>query len=120
MKVKARTFSGGYRFKSFAGQPNEELVEAGIPEKVVIPLAQGVPPTVKPGEAVKAGQIIGIDDDSISNPVHSTVNGIVEEITTIGSPSARKDGRRKRHGDAGTRRHGDSPRRLLAPSPCLR
>ena len=83
MKVKNRTFSGGYRFKNFAGQPEQKLVEIGIPEKVIIPLLQGVPPIVKPGESVRAGQIIGVDDDSISNPVHSTVNGVVEEITAI-------------------------------------
>lgn len=86
MKVKSRTFSGGYRFENFAGQPAEKLVEIGIPEKVIIPLLQGVPPVVKPGESVKAGQIIGIDDDSISNPVHSTVNGVVEEIVTVEYP----------------------------------
>ena len=86
MKVKNRTFSGGYRFKNFAGQPEKELVEIGIPEKVVIPLLQGVPPVVKSGESVKAGQIIGADDDSVSNPVHSTVNGVVKEIKAIEYP----------------------------------
>lgn len=90
MKVKRKTFSGGYRFKNFAGQPEEKLVESGIPEKVLIPLIQGtgdeVPPTVKPGDSVKAGQTIGIDDDSISNPVHSTVNGVVENIAKIKRP----------------------------------
>ena len=66
MKVKHRKFSGGYRFKNFAGEPEERLAEIAIPEKVVIPLLQGtgdeVPPGVKPGESVKAGQIIGIDN----------------------------------------------------------
>ena len=51
MKVKRKTFSGGYRFRGFAGQPEEELIDLGIPEKVIIPLAQGsgseVPPVVK-------------------------------------------------------------------------
>ncbi len=87
MKVKRKTFSGGYKFKNFSGQPEEKLVESGIPEKVLIPLIQGtgdeVPPTVKPGDSVKAGQIIGIDDNSVSNPVHSTVNGVVENITKM-------------------------------------
>jgi len=116
MKVRSRTFSGGYRFKNFAGEPKEELVEMGIPEKVIIPLIQEgarerggegargreVPPIVEPGEFVKAGQIIGVDDDSssrgmgdfpyISNPVHSTVNGIVEGITTIEYPDREVSG----------------------------
>jgi len=87
MNVKSKTLKRGYRFKNFAGQPEDKLVESGIPEKVLIPLVQGtgdeVPPTVKPGDTVKAGQIIGIDDNSVSNPVHSTVNGVVENITKI-------------------------------------
>ena len=41
---------------------------------------------MKSGESVKAGQIIGVDDDSISSPVHSTVNGVIEEMTTIEFP----------------------------------
>ena len=86
MKIKSRTFSGGYRFSNFAGQPSEKLDEIGIPEKVIIQLLQGVPPIVEPGKSVKAGQIIGIDDDSISNPVHSTVNGVVEGIVTVEYP----------------------------------
>ena len=89
MRAKSRTFSGGYRFRNFAGQPREELVDIGIPEKVIIPLVQGngneVPPIVEPGATVEAGQIIGVDDNSVSNPVHSTVNGVVEEIRTIES-----------------------------------
>lgn len=87
MNVKNKTFSGGYRFKNFAGEPKEELVDVGIPEKVVIPLLQGfgneVTATVKPGDSVKAGQVIGIGHDSVSSPVHSSVNGVVEEMTTM-------------------------------------
>jgi electron transport complex protein RnfC len=32
---------------------------------------------------VNAGQIIGIDENSVSTPVHATVNGIVEEIKEL-------------------------------------
>lgn len=79
-----RTFKGGYRFKNYAGQPAPVLVEADIPKQVVVPLRQGfsseVKATVKAGDKVFAGQIIGRDDESISTPVHSPVNGIVEDI----------------------------------------
>ena len=44
---------------------------------------------MKPGEYVKAGQVIGGDDDSISSPVHSTVNGVVEEIATLEYPEGK-------------------------------
>ena len=96
MKPKRRKFPGGYRFRNFAGEPEEKLIEIGIPDRVVIPLMQGsggeVQPVVRPGENVKAGQIIGIDDDTVSNPVHSTVNGVVEEITEIEYPERKTQG----------------------------
>ncbi len=79
-----RTFKGGYRFKNYAGAAAPVLIEAVIPERVVVPLRQGfsseVKPLVKIGEAVFAGQIIGRDDAVVSSPVHSPVNGIVEDI----------------------------------------
>jgi Na(+)-translocating NADH:ubiquinone oxidoreductase A subunit len=87
MPVKNRRFSGGYRFSRFEGEPGGEIIEIGIPEKVIIPLKQGfgkeVKPVVNSGDRVEAGQIIGRNDDSISTPVHSSVNGIVEEIVKI-------------------------------------
>jgi Na(+)-translocating NADH:ubiquinone oxidoreductase A subunit len=96
MKVKRRKFPGGYRFRNFAGEPADKLIETGIPDRVVIPLMQGsggeVPPVVRPGENIKAGQIIGVVDDTISNPVHSTVNGIVEEIKEIAYPEKNAQG----------------------------
>ena len=87
MAISNRTFSGGYRFSNFEGQPQESLIEMGIPERVIIPLKQGfgdeVPLLVKAGDHVKAGQIIARNDDSISSPVHASVNGTVEEIKRI-------------------------------------
>ncbi|MEW6088317.1 MAG: 4Fe-4S dicluster domain-containing protein [bacterium] len=87
MNIKHKTFSGGYKLKNFEGEPKETLIELGIPEMVAIPLKQGfgkeVPPVVRQGQRVKAGQIIGRDDDSISTPVHASIGGIVEEIKKI-------------------------------------
>ncbi len=84
---KQQTFSGGYRFKELVGSPKPEVMKTGIPDEVVIPLRQGsgeeVPPTVKAGDKVKAGQIIGIDDASCSSPVHATVNGTVKDVCKI-------------------------------------
>lgn len=79
-----RTFQGGYRFKNYTGQAQPVIFETKIPSRVIIPLRQGfgteVKPLVKIGDAVFAGQIIGRDDDSVSSPVHSSVNGVVEGI----------------------------------------
>lgn len=84
---KHKTFSRGYEFKNFEGQPDENLIKAGIPARVTIPLRQGfgreVSPIVEPGQKVAAGQIIGRDDESVSSPVHSSVNGKVIQIERI-------------------------------------
>ena len=81
---KRRSFKGGYSFGRLAGESRVYLREIGIPKQVIIQLQQGfgeeVPPIVKQGDIVKAGQIIGIDDSSCSSPIHATVNGTVKEI----------------------------------------
>lgn len=82
--LKVKTFKGGYSFKNYAGQALPVMFTQPLPPQVIIPLRQGfsteVKPLVKKGEAVFAGQLIGRDDDSVSSPVHSSVNGVVEEI----------------------------------------
>ncbi|OIO39611.1 MAG: hypothetical protein AUJ75_01105 [Candidatus Omnitrophica bacterium CG1_02_49_10] len=79
-----RRFQGGYKFGTFCCQPKSRLVQAGIPRKVIIPLKQGfggeVKPLVKTGDKVFAGQIIARDDNSVSSPIHATVNGRVTSI----------------------------------------
>lgn len=84
---KYQKFPNGYAFKHFEGQPEERLVQTKIPARVTIPLKQGfgseVAPIVEPGQKVEAGQIIGRDDESVSSPVHSSVNGSVVEIVDI-------------------------------------
>ena len=87
---KNKTFSLGYEFENFEGQPEEDLTQSGIPAKVTIPLRQGfgdeVSPVVEPGQKVVAGQIVGRDDESTSNPVHSSVNGKIVKIEKIDHP----------------------------------
>lgn len=68
--------------------------ELPLPEKVVILMAQhgGVPctPLVKVGDNVKTGQLIGESDALISVPVHSSVTGVVTEITEVLHISGKK------------------------------
>lgn len=82
--MKAKTFQGGYRFKRFQGQARDELINLNIPTRVIIPLSQGFSSPTKPlvnvGDQVYAGQIIGRDDNCISTPVHSSINGKVVKI----------------------------------------
>lgn len=88
MKVKNNSFSGGYTF-NLEGKPQAEVVQQEIPSQVVIPLKQGfskeVEPIVESGEEVKAGQIVGRDDTSLSTPVHASVTGTVKEIIELPS-----------------------------------
>lgn len=85
--VRRRSFRGGYYFKRFEGEAEPEILPAGIPSRVNIPLKQGfgreVPPLVKRGDLVKAGQIIGRDDESVSSPIHAGVSGTVDAIKQI-------------------------------------
>lgn len=85
--MKKRKFTGGYRFKNFAGQPSNKLISLGIPSRVVIPLSQGfgatLEPNVKVGDRVSAGQIIAASDERVSSPIHSSVNGKVVEIRRV-------------------------------------
>jgi len=87
MKIQQRTFSRGYYFKRFEGESALEVLTPKIPSQVVIPLKQGfgqeVAALVGRGDVVKAGQIIGRSDNTISSPVHSSVNGTVNAVRGI-------------------------------------
>lgn len=87
MSTSKKAFKGGYRFKNFKGAPLDTIVNVDAPDTVTIPLQQGfgeaAEATVKPGDAVKAGQIIGKNPDVVSSPVHSSVTGKVTELTKI-------------------------------------
>ncbi len=87
MLRQPKVFRGGYKFKDYFGEAGNVLLSSPIPSRVVIPLRQGfsseVKPIVKKGQLVSAGEIIGRDDNSISSPVHSSVNGVVEDITRM-------------------------------------
>ncbi len=56
-------------------------------DEVTIPLKGGfgssLTPTVDPGDQVDAGELIARDDDSLSTPIHSSVDGEVVEITDL-------------------------------------
>jgi Na+-translocating ferredoxin:NAD+ oxidoreductase subunit C len=83
MKVLNGKISGGYSFKKFKGLPSPKLVVPELPGHLSVPLTAfdtGVKPLVRSGDNVRAGQIICQDDESISSPVHSPVNGVVDSV----------------------------------------
>lgn len=71
-----------------------ETVEIPVPAMVSICMQQhiGAPctPTVKVGEEVFVGQVIGDSDKFISAPIHSSVSGKVKKIDTMMMPNGAK------------------------------
>ncbi|RKY02336.1 electron transport complex subunit RsxC [Candidatus Poribacteria bacterium] len=70
------------------------IQRAKTPEVAVIPLKQhaGAPaqPVVSPKESVSVGQLIGKSSAFISANVHSSVTGVVKEISPMPTPSGEK------------------------------
>lgn len=73
---------------------NCETVEMPVPATVSICMQQhiGVPctPTVKVGQEVFVGTVIGDSDKFISAPIHSSVSGTVKKIDTVLMPNGSK------------------------------
>ncbi len=80
----AITFSGGIHVDGCKGTSKKAIEIMRAPEFVALPLIQhiGAPlkATVKPGDHVKIGQVIGRNDEALSCPVHASVSGTVERI----------------------------------------
>lgn len=78
---------GGAHVPHKKNTSNCESVYMPIPELVVIPMTQhiGAPctPTVKRGDYVYVGQIVGDSTAFVSAPVHASVSGTVTEIKQI-------------------------------------
>lgn len=70
--------------KNTAEMPIERMP---MPKMVVLPMQQhiGAPcmPTVKAGDTVKAGQVIGDTDKFVSAPIHATVSGTVKSVGDV-------------------------------------
>ena len=64
-----------------------ETVKLDVPKEVIIPMNMNMGahsiPTVKPGDHVDIGDLIGDTDAFMSAPVHSSVSGTVKAITEI-------------------------------------
>lgn len=88
MNRGARTFDRGIdlpHVKHYSdGHPVERLP---LPPVVTIPLRQHtgktVEPVVRPGDRVRAGDLIGTLDDRWCSAVHASVDGEVQEITPL-------------------------------------
>ena len=64
-----------------------------LPEKIVLPMQQhiGAPctPTVKKGDAVLVGTVVGAAGGFVGAAIHSGVSGTVEAVETVHMPNGR-------------------------------
>ena len=88
--LKFNSFRGGIHPQDSKITASKAIEKANLPATVIILLHQhvGAPcePLVKEGDEVKAGQKIGDSDSFVSAPVHSSISGVVKEISTQLSP----------------------------------
>ncbi|HEY5583326.1 MAG TPA: electron transport complex subunit RsxC [Ruminiclostridium sp.] len=86
MLFSKQRFNGGANIPHRKNTSKCETVKLDVPEKVFIPMLQhiGVPcePTVKKGDIVKVGQVLGKSDAYVSSPVHSSVSGTVTDVSS--------------------------------------
>ena len=77
---------GGVKVAHHKNTAEFEVVRMPEPKQVILPMQQhiGAPctPTVKVGDTVAVGQIIGDSDKPVSTPIHASVSG---KVTAIGN-----------------------------------
>jgi Na+-translocating ferredoxin:NAD+ oxidoreductase subunit C len=111
MTLFKRMFKGGANVPHRKNTAESETVSMGVPESVLIPMLQhiGAPctPTVKKGDTVKVGQVIGDSEKFVSAPIHSSVSGTVEDVspmlytggTYVVTVKIKPDGEQEKHPD---------------------
>ena len=86
--VKVR---GGVKVDHQKNTAETEVIRIPEPQKVVLPMQQhiGAPctPTVKVGDTVAIGQVIGDSDKFVSAPIHASVSGKVSAIGNVKLPN---------------------------------
>ena len=77
-------FHGGVPAPHRKNTKEQETMVMDTPSKVIIPMVQHIGasclPTVKKGDSVKVGQVIGDSEAYVSSPVHSSVSGVVTKV----------------------------------------
>ncbi len=87
------TFKGGTHVAEHKHTRNSPIEKMNGPEEIFIPMSQHIgehcTPMVKPGDRVLRGQIIGEIENGLGCPVHSSVSGVVKEISSYNDAQAR-------------------------------
>lgn len=96
LQFPRRPFSthGGAKVPHRKNTSAMETVVMPPPKQVILPMQQhiGAPcvPTVKPGDTVEVGQIIGDSGQYVSAPIHASVSGTVSKLTTVQLPAGNR------------------------------
>lgn len=81
---------GGVKVAHHKNTAELEVVRMPEPKQVILPMQQhiGAPctPTVKVGDKVKVGQVIGDSDKFVSAPIHASISGTVTAIGNVKLP----------------------------------
>lgn len=82
---------GGVKVDHHKNTADCEVIRMPEPAKVILPMQQhiGAPctPTVKVGDKVAVGQLIGDSDKFVSAPIHASVSGTVTSIGSVKLPN---------------------------------
>ncbi|MBR6531019.1 MAG: electron transport complex subunit RsxC [Clostridia bacterium] len=81
---------GGVKVAHHKNTAELEVVRMPEPKQVILPMQQhiGAPctPTVKVGDTVKVGQVIGDSEAFVSAPIHASISGTVTAIGNVKLP----------------------------------
>lgn len=83
---------GGAQLAHHKATTNSETQLLPTPEKVILPMVQHIgrpcEPTVKVGDHVEIGDIVGDSSEYLSAPIHASVSGTVSEIREFLTPNS--------------------------------
>ncbi len=86
------TFEGGTHVTEYKNTRNSPIEKMPAPAELHIPMSQHIgahcTPTVKVGDRVLRGQVIGEIENGLGCPVHSSVSGTVKAITSYNNAQA--------------------------------
>ena len=90
-QIQLHDFNGGvHPLENKIQSTTLEILDASIPEKLILPIAQhiGAPakPVVKTGDTVLKGQLIAQGEDFVSCNLHAPTSGTIGEITLKAVP----------------------------------
>jgi len=81
------TFRGGLHVKEFKITKDSPIQKITPPKTVKIPMLQHIgvhcTPTVKKGDKVDMGQIVGVVEYGLGCPVHASISGVVKDIISV-------------------------------------